>query len=640
MHREMSTRCFKKQDQNRLCVVVLCKQEDSADRLKLTCEGFLNQSNSEFLTTLVIWCIDCSKSLITLAHQISRSSPNSVHLIESTHSFLRSLPSSLTLALQSECTSILLCSCGAVPKVDFLALLHSKITAFGIEIPLTAVGIRIFPHEKLSNPSGDLKEGREWRLYGKEREDRAVHIFTTTLCSIGVETLRRASSHSSEFSEFGEMWWSFVIGHHLNLPIWKVNVDEVVDFSDCQLPSFPPTTTKLAAGLFNKLYSHMYDRSWPMGVSTTLYDAEKLKTVQQNTMGPLATWEKGFGGVNMMSEPASELDLAAAASYGVRVIRVGAVGDARDLDYLIDQKSTSLEDDKKHFVEVLPRLKNALCKASHCGLKVIITLTDLPGSLFHKHSPEDNTFPFWDSPALRTRAATFWGLIAESLAGMKASIMGYDLINEPYTLEDMEIGCFDDPPMAHRVTLHQFYLETLREIRKHDKETVVIIKGTWFASPQAIDSLYPLPDPNVAYGVHAYLPIQLALSRTNGVAGYPYSYPGPIPRYQKHLEDKLDITKKFLYDTLDLVRQWQLKHNIPSSRILVAEFGICREIPGASQYLEDLLSIFEEFNWRWLLFSFRDEEWDALDYELGGDIGNMLYRSASEIFMTVANHFH
>ena len=31
-------------------------------------------------------------------------------------------------------------------------------------------------------------------------------------------------------------------------------------------------------------------------------------------------WKRGFGGVNMASEPATEIDFAAAAAYGVRVI--------------------------------------------------------------------------------------------------------------------------------------------------------------------------------------------------------------------------------------------------------------------------------------------------------------------------------
>ena len=105
--------------------------------------------------------------------------------------------------------------------------------------------------------------------------------------------------------------------------------------------------------------------------------------------------------------------------------------------------------------------------------------------------------------------------------------------------------------------------------------------------------------------------------------------------------DTVEITSEYLHQLLKkTVHSWQVKHGIPSSRILVAEFGICREVQGAKQYLEDLVSIFRHFKWSWLLFSFRDEEWDALDYELGPDMDNVLNRSASELFRTVADHFH
>ena len=72
----------------------------------------------------------------------------------------------------------------------------------------------------------------------------------------------------------------------------------------------------------------------------------------------------------------------------------------------------------------------------------------------------------------------------------------------------------------------------------------------------------------------------------------------------------------------------------------MAEFGICREVQGAQQYLKDLIEIFRHFEWSWLLFSFRDEEWDALDYELGPSMDNMLDRSPTTLFQMVANHFH
>ena len=60
-------------------------------------------------------------------------------------------------------------------------------------------------------------------------------------------------------------------------------------------------------------------------------------------------WRDGFGGVNMSAEPATELDFNAAAAYGVGVVRIGAVCDAKDLAFLMDPQASTLEEDKAHF---------------------------------------------------------------------------------------------------------------------------------------------------------------------------------------------------------------------------------------------------------------------------------------------------
>ena len=48
------------------------------------------------------------------------------------------------------------------------------------------------------------------------------------------------------------------------------------------------------------------------------------------------------------------------------MIRIGAVGDAKDLAYLIDQNAQSFEEDEVHFLTVLPRLMQSLHNAEGC----------------------------------------------------------------------------------------------------------------------------------------------------------------------------------------------------------------------------------------------------------------------------------
>ena len=55
----------------------------------------------------------------------------------------------------------------------------------------------------------------------------------------------------------------------------------------------------------------------------------------------------------------------------------------------------------------------------------------------------------------------------------------------------------------------------------------------------------------------------------------------------------------------------------PSNRIVAGEFGVNRKAPGATRYFKDLIQIFDEEGLHWAFYSWREDEWDAMDYELG-----------------------
>lgn len=619
----------------KLCVVISCNKYNSKEELRQTVEGFLKQEEKESVIILV-WCLDCPPTFVDFAREFGPK----LCVIESSHTFLGNLPASLASISQLELGNVIMCVCGIVPKSDCITFLLRKLSEYGNNTILTAVGIRIFPHEKLHNPKEFLQNGKYLKCYDETKEDRAVHLLTADFCCISVNSLIKASdNHNPEFCILDNIWFSFVIQYHFKEHIWKINMKDtiIVDWKCSQ--ALLPNAANIQLELLAQFYSHIYELDWPKGISKPFYSLEKLKAAQSLSPSPLTLWDRGFGGVNMQNEPACPLDFAAAASYGVRVIRSGAVGDAKDLAYLINPNASSFEADKAHFLTVLPRLVQSLCNARQVGLKVIITLADVPGCGFYSRPEDSPDFPFWESSECRTRVAKFWGLLAECLTDQKDTIMGYDLINEPYTLEDTAVDYFGDMPMSHLEELHQFQLDAIKEIRKHDKNTMVVVKGTWYASPRAIQILKPLPDHYVAYAFHMYAPTFFTLPASSAT-GATYSYPGPVSRGEDFKSKKVELNQQSLSELLrSTVRQWQLQHEVPSNRILVAEFGICRTVCGAKQYLTDLIKIFQEFGWSWLLFSFRDEEWDALDYELGTDSMNMLTRSPSDLFMSVAQHF-
>ena len=613
-----------------LCILIPCTASDTQDKLRQTLEAVDSQKNNPFNSKIIAWCApNCSEGVVSLTkHRAVNSCVVSTSFLDP--------PSFIDIAVEKKCKYVLLCSCGAIPHEMCFSCLEDKIHEYGDATILTARGICLFPHEQLDNPLEQMKEGVHWKLYETGRTDRAVHFFTQDFSLLSVEVLRQLAAHSkstslSQLSQLGCLWYSFVAGYSLCLPVWKIEVNVVCQ--NTRLSDFIPINAK--SECFEQFYSHLFKCNW---LQNPFHDAGKLKAIQQGKETPREVWRRGFGGVNMSSEPASKLDFAAATAYGVKVIRVGAVCDAQDLAYLVDPRAVTFEEDKKHFTSVVCRLRKALGTAGGCGLKVIITMTDLPGSKFHSR-PNGSSFPFWESSLCRSRAAKFWGLMAESLADMSSIIMGYDLINEPYTPEDTDVDFFDEMSLARSEELYQFYLEALHEVRQHDKEVAVIVKSTWFACPKTFKVLRPLPDNAVIYSFHMYAPPHLTLRRR-----FPHLtavYPGPVSRWVCYPQEAVEVGAEFLCHLLkNTVLTWQRQHQISPHQILVAEFGMCREVEGTQQYLSDVLSMFTEFGWSWLLFSFRDEEWDAMDYELGPDMANMLQHTATELFMTVARHFH
>ena len=628
-----------------LYVIVSCSEKDSEAAFRRTYEAIVKQKNNPFNLSLIVWTSPkCHEDLVKFV-----SSLNGCHVVESSKSFLCDLPSSLSRLAQADkdksSSYVLLCSCGVVPKENCFSPLKEKVLAeYTDDVLLTANGIRVFPHETTPHPHQQLREGTHWKLYDHTKTDRAVHIFTPEFCLVNTKLLENLSPYSdSHFSPLGHLWISFALGHFLHCSMWKIQLDAVVDLSDTPRPQLIPD--KDSTSLFEEFYSHIVYCNWPPSISQPYHSTDKSQAVlQSKKRQPREVWKDGFGGVNMSAEPATELDFSAAATYGVTVVRIGAMCDAKDLAFLIDPKASTIEEDRAHFLKAVPRLRKILSKADENGLKVIITMTNLPGGMFHFHSEEDGTFPFWESSYSRTRAAKFWGLVAESLADMSSVVMGYDVINEPYTPEDRDAGFFDEMPLARADELNQFYSDVLKEIRLHDTEVAVIVKSTWFGSPRTFHILKPLPDPNVIYSFHMYAPHYLTLHRQFNTHTSTGSYPGHVPRWPYCSDPNVgtvEITSDYLRHLLETtIPCWQLRHVIPSNRILVAEFGISREVKGAQRYLEDLVALFKHFNWNWLLFSFRDEEWDAMDYELGTDMDNMLNRSPTPLFTAVANHFH
>jgi aryl-phospho-beta-D-glucosidase BglC (GH1 family) len=281
------------------------------------------------------------------------------------------------------------------------------------------------------------------------------------------------------------------------------------------------------------------------------------------------------------------------------------------------------------------RLKTTIAMAQKYGMKIILAPSHLPGRLFTTRG-EQPDLRMWAGTRFRSQIVALWSDLARELRGVK-EIIGYDLINEPFTPEDTSVDFLDYTPSASDRVLADLYRDTVVAIREHDRTRPIVLEAPCWANPLALSAIHPLPNQRIVYSFHMYTPHRYTMRAQNRRR---YSYPGRVPRWPNAPAAEPDLwDKSKIEQFLGHVVAWQSTHDISSHQIFVGEFGVTRDSLGAAAYLTDLTAVFRQNDWRWCLYAFRDDAWDAMDYELSDDLGNMLYRRRNSLFDVVASQF-
>ena len=330
-------------------------------------------------------------------------------------------------------------------------------------------------------------------------------------------------------------------------------------------------------------------------------------------------WARPRRGANFFNQVETRERFAAAAAAGIEFVRLAPdkwPGSGRDF----------LLGDADAFRGVPPadlaKLRRALDDAAATSRKVVLTMLSLPGARWRQHNDQRSDFRLYREEAYALQAEAFWRELAAALRGHPA-LVGYNLLNEPHpelAAGPADYWAFDFAAHGRRVAgsladLNALYARLVRAVRAGDPDAFIVIDTGLYATPWAIEALAPLPDPRVLYSVHMYEPF--AYTNHKQSRGR-FRYPGPVP-------DDGDASGPAVRDwNADALRgffakvvAWQQRHQVPSSRILVGEFGVDRRAPGAERYLAELIALFEERSWHWAFYAFREDTWDAMDYEIG-----------------------
>ncbi|WP_264375181.1 MULTISPECIES: glycoside hydrolase family 5 protein [unclassified Wolbachia] len=224
-------------------------------------------------------------------------------------------------------------------------------------------------------------------------------------------------------------------------------------------------------------------------------------------------------------------------------------------------------------------------------------MLSLPGSRWKQNNNDKDDLRLWSDQAFQKQAAKFWQDLAKELKDHPA-IVGYNILNEPH------------PERLYNTADSAIY----NVEQSIDLKTPIILDSSNYGDPQAFDKLKPLNDHNVLYSFHIYEPFVYTNLKLNQGK---FFYPGYICSADTNKTEYWN--RNTLRSYIEPVKVFQEKYNIPNYKIFVGEFGGHRCSKGLENYFRDLTSIFNEYNWHFAVYGFREDVWDGMDYELGNE---------------------
>lgn len=329
-------------------------------------------------------------------------------------------------------------------------------------------------------------------------------------------------------------------------------------------------------------------------------------------------WDTNKKGANIFNKVVTKDDIKAAKLIGIKFIRLAP-------DKFISTHRDFLLSDADHYQMLdatdLKHLKHVLDVCADEQMPVVLTMLSLPGSRWKQNNGDQDDLRIWDSEDFQLQAKQFWRDLAQELKDHPA-IVGYNILNEPHLERIYNPGsntASKNNKQKIQQIMYKFYAEAIDSIRMVDQTTPIILDCTAHADPQTFEYFLPHSTKNILYSFHMYEPYEYTNAKINNGN---FVYPGIV-------ESKA-WNKEALKEYMQPVINFQRRHNIPSDKILVGEFGGNRRSVGLDKYFQDLISIFNANGWHYAFYAFREDTWDGMDYELGNSKLPWSYWQAKE----------
>ena len=356
-----------------------------------------------------------------------------------------------------------------------------------------------------------------------------------------------------------------------------------------------------------------------------------------------------FMGPGPVGPPYTQTDFDNLAAMGTNYVNISYPGLFTETPpYTLDQ-------------DIQDSLDNLLAMIAQADMFAVVTFRTGPGrSEFWAFWGEDNVSDpgegwfdpsyynnrVWAEQTAQDAWVEMWRYTAQRYRDNPV-IVGYDLMCEP---NSNEVGGFPvgdpldiwDPEVfsdTYGGTLYdwnQLYLRIVTAIRQVDPDTPILVGGMGYSGIAWLPYLQPTGDPRTVYTVHQYEPFVY----THQEPPLTNTYPGEFDTGWDGDDDQFN--RAWLENLLSTIDIFTATHGVP---VAVNEFGVVRWEPGAADFMDDQMDLFEQRGMNHALWVW-DPSWEpwteevnAFNFRHGPDPNNHTDVESSDLMDVIIEYW-